>query len=347
MVVIKQDYDKLNFYLNDIFAILNKYDRFLTKNIDKIWCLNSNYIMHMKNYELSYKLKENKLTYMEVYLLAREIIESINPTYLDDYDALMESGKLDFGYEDEYDDSSFSCLHNLIDIRREFNYSDVVSLVHEFIHYTNGKNKRSNNRYLLTEFLSIYFEMYAVDYLIEKGIPIDEIGVYDRLVWTNGHSNSLYKYEMIFLAYEKFGCIDESTINYLNKYFSPISKEVFDIECQDLLQTISKAESNYRMDIMYEKKFDFYDFFCEHCSMFYRNYRYLLGTLLAFYAREYCEIEDIIYLNDHINDDNLGKLKMVDLLKRIGVDIKSSDFIAKSLEGIDNYIKKYCNEKSR
>jgi len=113
------------------------------------------------------------LTYQDVYNLAREIIESINSDYLEDFDKLIENGQLDFGYEGEYEDSVFvheqkdSNIYNYINIKREFNYSDVGSLVHEFIHYTNGKNNNTIKRRILTEFLSIYYENYAIDYLID------------------------------------------------------------------------------------------------------------------------------------------------------------------------------------
>ena len=71
---------------------------------------------------------------------------------------MLETGALDFSFNREYDDSCFTHIeekgqiHNLIDINREFNYNDVLSLVHEFIHFTNGKETVGANWQVLTEF---------------------------------------------------------------------------------------------------------------------------------------------------------------------------------------------------
>lgn len=338
----KKDYEKLNNYLNEIFMILSDYDYFLLENIAEIARLNARYLSFIEKYDLSGVTKENKLTYNDVYLITRDIIESIDKYYLKDYDNLIKSGQLDFGYENEYNDSEFVHKHNLINIRREFNYNDVISLVHEFIHFTNGKAKKSQNRYLLTEFLSIYFEIYALDYLMEQGISSEEIGIYDRLKWTRGSSITLSRYEIIFLAYEKFGNINEETYTYLNKYYLAMSKEEFDRECQGLLDYIIKKEDEYKRNITCGKEF-IYDF----CSPFFDNYKYFLGTLLAFYARKYCKMEDIVYLNNHINDCELGEIKLSQALKKIGIDINGSDFEQQIFDSIESYIKEYSNEKSR
>jgi len=330
----KQDYKKLNTYLNDIFNILKDDNNFLIKNILFIAKMNDAYLDLISNYEISNYTKENKLTYEEIYLLAREIIASINLKYLEDYDNLIESGQLDFGYNNEYNDSYFIHEHNLINIRREFNYNDVISLVHEFIHYTNGKEKQSKNRYLLTEFLSIYFEMYALDYLIAKDISKEEIGLYDRLISTLVNAKKIYTYEIVFLAYEKFGNIDEDTINYLNEYYLSISKDDFLEECMNLLNCfIEKDKTNNNSENIYEIVIPFFN-----------HYRYLIGTLIAFYAKDYCKLEDIVNLNNHINDD-IGNMDTIQVLRKIGINVSSEEFLNKALESIEVYIKKYSNQK--
>ena len=341
----KQDYDKLNNYLNEIFKILNNYDRFLTKHIEKIARINDAYLIFMSKHNFSEQTVKNNLTYYEVYDLARKIVACISPKYLYLYDSLLPSGKLDFGYDNEYGRSCFECCNSLINVKRSFNYGDVLVLIHEFIHYTNSNTQNSNNRYLLTEFFSIYFELFAVDYLTNMGFFSAEIGVNRRLQFTISDAEALASYEIVFLAYEKFGNITEDTFVDLNRYFLSISDEDFESDCKNLLENLEQKENDYRQKIRYEKPFEFGEFI--DVLPFFDNYRYLLGTLLAFYARENFKIEDVVYLNDHINDDNLGNLKMSDLLKRLGVDINSSDFITKALDGIDNYIKKYNNEKSR
>ena len=137
-----EEYNKLNSYLNAIFVILNDYDYFLIKNIFKIGKLNQEYLTTISKYAFPSNTKENNLTFEDVYLITREIISTIDTNYLAEYDKLIEIGILDFGYENEYDDSEFVHGNNLINIRREFNYNDIITLVHEFIHYINGKAKK-------------------------------------------------------------------------------------------------------------------------------------------------------------------------------------------------------------
>ena len=56
-----------------------------------------------------------------------------------------------------------------IDISRTYNYDDVLTLIHEFIHSTNSSKNMGVYRYILTEFFSIYFEMLSQNELLEKG----------------------------------------------------------------------------------------------------------------------------------------------------------------------------------
>ena len=48
-----------------------------------------------------------------------------------------------------------------IDLARTYNYDDVLSLIHEFIHSTNSSKNMGEYRYILTEFFSIYFEILS------------------------------------------------------------------------------------------------------------------------------------------------------------------------------------------
>lgn len=176
---MKDIYKKLNYYLNEICIYLEKENLFLLDNIYSISILNDNFLRKIANYSLDNETILNNLTFEDVYFLAREIIEHIDRSYLQDFDNLIESGELDFSYQKDYEVSECismykkgNCVKQLININREFNYNDVRVLVHEFIHYTNGK-KYSMNRNYLTEFLSIYFEFYAIDYLLKKGINVN------------------------------------------------------------------------------------------------------------------------------------------------------------------------------
>ena len=146
---------------------------------------------------------------------------------------------------------------------------------------------------------------------MEQGIKSEEIGLYDRLKSTELHSITLSKYEIIFLAYEKFENIDDTTIDFLNKYYVSIPKDIFEIECKEFLQHITEKAEEYKNATNNKKEF-IYDF----CSPFFDNYRYFLGALLAYYAKEHCELEKIVFLNNHINNQELGNIELSKLLKK-------------------------------
>lgn len=62
--------------------------------------MSDTYVYILNKHELKSEMpKENNLTIEEVYMLAREIIEDINPLYLTEYDKIMSSGELDFSFE--------------------------------------------------------------------------------------------------------------------------------------------------------------------------------------------------------------------------------------------------------
>ena len=191
---MKEIYDKLNYYLNEICKYLEKENAFLLENIYAISRLNDEVLKHIEDYRLDNKTKQNKLTFEDVFLLARKIIASIDKSYLESFDNLIKSGELDFSFESAYEDSVCISMHRknqvkqIININREFNYNDVRLLVHEFIHYTNGKHI-SPNRHYFTEFLSIYFEFYTIDYLLKKGINKDEIDSMVDEVYRNVEAN--------------------------------------------------------------------------------------------------------------------------------------------------------------
>lgn len=344
----KVDYEKLSSCLNNIFILLEKEDSFLLRNIYNISRINYSYLDFIKKYNLSNVYKENNLTYNGVYLLAREIIANIDSNYLEEYDKLIKTGMLDFSYNNKYYGSHFyhSSDIDLININRNFNYSDVITLVHEFIHYTNSKNK-SINRHLLTEFLSIYFELYATNYLINKGISKEEIDYNERLRSTKGSCNFFCSYEVIILAYEKFGTIDENTIKYLNRYYPNIiiTKDNFDRECNNLLKNYDKIENQYKQEILYEQEFNQMELIDEKIIPQFDAYRYVLGTIIAYYSIKYCNMKDIIYLNNHINDYNMANTDVLDLLRSIGIDLTDANFLNRTFTSIDEYINDYNNEK--
>lgn len=336
---MKEIYDKLNYYLNVICNYLEKEHPFLLENINTFCKLNDAFLQFLEDYSLDNKTVQNNLTYEDVYYLAREIIENIDKNYLESYDNLIQSGELDFSYENDYNDSQCvsrykngKIVKQFININREFNYNDVIILVHEFIHYTNGK-KLSINRNYFGEFLSIYFEFYAIDYLLKKGINKEEIDYLRRIKNAEQHSTLFYQYEIILLAYTKFGNLDDNTVTLLQEYFFNMKREVFEEECTTLYKILCIVEEKNKDRIKENPN----ELGCALANEFMAyNYKYILGTFLAVYAHKYSDFNDIVNLNNHINEFN--DKTVYDICSDIGIDLNDENFFQKLFNSMDEYI---------
>ena len=332
-------YKRLNNYLNDIFIELNKRDKIFVDNLHSIVILNTiineNFTGHITD-----EYKKNNLTFNDVFLLGREVIEYINPKYLEEYDELISSGKLEFNYDGGCD-SHMQCKLNsdikIIDIGRRFNYDDVITLIHEFIHYSELKikNEMTCNYEFFTEFIAIYFEKIAEKYLIEeKNIPIDEIPLNLRTISLYYHNCNFYKYSVILLAYENFGNINENTTNDLDKLMK-FKDDSFEQECIDLLQKFDKInETNNEKDSVIKMT-----------ELVNYNYKYIVGTFLAHYALEHSKIEDMVKLNDNINTEEYANLSVEEILNTVGIKI-NEEMINQTVDIIKNSIHHY-EEKTK
>lgn len=336
---MREVYQKLNYYLNEICKYLEKENSFLLKNIRPISIFNDTFYEYLEHLDLEHEVITNHLTYDDVFKLAREIIEQIDPNYLKEYDTLIPSGKLDFSYDNSYDDSE--CLffyHNgeikekFININRDFNYEDVRLLIHEFMHYTNG-DKDTENRKYLTEFISIYFEFYATQYLLDKGIPRNEIDYFNRLKWVKKDCIRLYQYEIVLLAYIYFGDINDDTINYLHKYIMNISQETFLRECHRLHDWLNYVYEDNEEEIKQDPNRLGAILSEEFIT---KDYRYILGTILAIYALKYANFKDIVYLNNHINEYN--DKSILEICLSIGIDLKDENFLDDLKIALDEFV---------
>ena len=324
---MEEVYQTLNYYLNEIC----KYT----------------FYEYLKHLDLEHEVGTNHLTYDEVFMLAREIVEQIDPNYLEEYDKLITTGKLDFDYEARSDDSE--CIvffenkqvkNKIINIKRKFNYEDVISIIHEFMHYTNGDTNNSN-RYYLTEFISIYFECYAVQYLLDKGIPSNEIDYFKRLIWTKEDCLRLYQYEIALLVYIDFGDINNDTINYLQKYIMNISKEDFLHECCKLNDWLNNIYEDNEEEIEQEPS-NLGTILSEEFVT--KDYRYILGTILAIYALKFSNFKDMVYLNNHIAE--YDDKSIFDILLSIGINLKDENFLDDLKLALDDFVNNKTNNKN-
>ena len=356
----KEDYKRLNDYLNDAFIYLSKYDGFFIQNMHTIFRLNSMLYEKLKNIDLKHKFHENNLTFEDIFNIARNEIEKINPNYLEKFDELIDSGRLEFflkeknitikesndykklseienSEEDIRYDSVCSYTEDdyFIDIAREYNYNDVLMLIHEFIHSTNISKNVGEYRYILTEFFSIYFEMYAQRNILESGINPSELDIFDRIKDTGKISKEMNEYDLVFMSYNLFGNVKEDSYEDLKKYHIASSKkEEFESACFKLLKYFDYQKVKYNNE---NKKFNLYDYRKCISSLFSSGYRYLYGTLFSCYLLENGNKDKIVWLNDHINDEKIKNMNLIDVLKMIGIDLTDENIDVKLVDSAQNY----------
>ncbi len=337
----EEKYKTLNGYLNLCFNKLSILDELLLNNILNIDYICIKSLFYLDDMVLEDTSKKNNLTFNDIYKIAREIIESIDKQYLKDFDNLIPSGKLDFGYNGEYDVSEMVSHNDIknINIARVFNYDDVLSLVHEFIHYTHKKKSYySDIEYYLSEFLAIYFELYATNYLI-KNLHVDsnELNINFRISDFKDCATSYSNYSLVLLAFHKFGNISSDTYKDLSKLSIDINKIEFDRICLGLLQDLSNIEKKYIFDNMYEDKPNdslqdlLYQYFSD-------DYIYILGSAMAFFALENCNFEDIVYLNSIINNKEFETIDILYLLNKLGIDLNDELFVDKVFSSIYRFL---------
>lgn len=355
-----EDYKKLNDYLNDTFVYLSEYDGFFLSDMCAILNLNIMLYEKLKDIDLNHNFHENNLTFEDIFNIARNEIEKINPNYLDKFDKLITSYRLEFFNQDEDiiinekdDYQKLSQLENseedirydsvcsyidddyFVDLVRKYNYEDVLILIHEFIHSTNASKTMREYRYILTEFFSIYFEMYAQKNLLESGTNSSEFDIFARIKDTGLLSKEMFKYTPIIIYYNLFGNINENSYDDLIKYnIASSTKEEFESTCFNLLNYFDYKNKEYNNE---NKDFDLYEYREYISSMFSSSYRYLLGTLFSCYLFENGNKDKVVWLNNHINDDEIKNMDFISVLKIIDIDLTSENINKKLVECAQKY----------
>ena len=355
-----EDYKRLNDYLNDAFIYLSKYDGFFIQDMREIFILNDMLYEKLKGIDLRHNFHKNNLTYEDVFNLARSEIEKINPNYLEEFDRLIDSGRLEFflheqnmiikgntTYEklseiennEEETRNNSRCFYTendyFIDLARKYNYDDVLVLIHEFMHSRNLSKNMGEYRYILTEFFSIYFEMLSQKNLLERGINPSELDIFDRIKDTGKISKKINKYYIVFMSYNLLGNIKENSYEDLENYHIVSStKEEFESACIYLLKYFDYKKIRYNNK---NEEFNLHDYRKCISILFSSGYRYLYGTLFACYLLENENKDKVVWLNDHINDEKMKNMNLIDVLKMIDIDLTDENINEKLVESAKKY----------
>ena len=334
----KNDFIKLNKYLNDIFNYLEKSDKYLFICLNDIYNISKH--INDKFSDLYFDEDEitNNLSFIDVIYHVENIIKYIDSKYIPIFRNAINNGELNFSYNKEEEGNYFLNKDDvgIINIDREYNYQDVINLSHEFGHYLCNKGKEQTELgYLLDEFIGRYFEIQAVNYLINNGFKENEIKASYYLEYLFDNNYEFMNYYPLLLMYYNFGSIDNDSKNLFIKYFYNINLKKFDEMCLeklDLLDYIKKEfikECDCNGVIMNEE-----DIIYEISKVFSEDYRYILGTVLALYP---FDKKDIIDFVDNINTKKYENTNLFEILKKLNIDIRDNSF----KKSIDNSIKKY------
>ena len=334
----KNDFIKLNKYLNDIFNYLEKSDKYLFICLNDIYNISKH--INDKFSDLYFDEDEitNNLSFIDVIYHVENIIKYIDSKYIPIFRNVINNGELNFSYNKEEEGNYFLNKDDvgIINIDREYNYQDVINLSHEFGHYLCNKGKEQTELgYLLDEFIGRYFEIQAVNYLINNGFKENEIKASYYLEYLFDNNYEFMNYYPLLLMYYNFGSIDNDSKNLFIKYFYNINLKKFDEMCLeklDLLEYIKKEfikECDCNGVIMNEE-----DIIYEISKVFSEDYRYILGTVLALYP---LDKKDIIDFVDNINTKKYENTNLFEILKKLNIDIRDNSF----KKSIDNSIKKY------
>lgn len=322
---VPQDFIKINY--NDLFKMIRMSDRiidyFLNLNID------------LDN-DKKYNNKKVLISKEELFSLTREIIEKINEEYVQEFDTFVEKKRISFSKFPVSSQILNFSLNNqdktryiifgdspktaYIQLTRCFNYSDVVSLVHEFMHHTNRflSSVDDINSQKYTEYISIYFEFFALDYLVnEKNIQKEDINCEWRL--SNTKNSTHYFYNMIIpFLYKSTGDISyKQFCDFVVSNDIHVNVENFD----QYLKNINKMiNNNDRFDDIIEKA-----------------KRYFLGTLLAFSTRENYNPSYALEFNKSLTSNKYDRDKAKEIERRYE-EIEKDDSV---YIGMDKYINKY------
>ena len=177
--------------------------------------------------------------------------------------------------------------------------------------------------------------------MINKGIDKKEIDYNGRYISTKIKSNNLCNYAVVLLSYENFGNIDKNSWQLLNDKFIPINEKKFNKICLRTLEILDIKQDNYKFDVLYQKEFNEQEKNKEILNLLSSEYCYILGTIFATYALEYCDINKIIELNNSASGNNLINSNIFAIFKSMGIDIDSSSFNNNIFDCIQRRLSKY------
>ena len=330
-------------------AVVNQYAEVISENfpfIEKMGinkCLGSNkYLQVTKDFDFTTDgLDKVKLTNKQVIDLTREVIDSINPSFLNKFNFLLETNRIRIKKSFIYDnilkthpavyDRKYHKLTKVtsgkIKLYKNPDYYSVCTLIHEFMHFINHMKEKLNTniddnmilRKEFTEFISIFFEFYTRDYLMKKyNLNNNQFDFSERFLSSESCAEYDLRSYLPILCYKEYGKFNYTSfvkaIDDFNLELEPDSSEY-----KDVIKTSYKDIKKIKNMVI---GFGYYKDRDENVASNYDNVflrlwnkvcedNYVLNSLLFFGTHDILTKEDVLAFNDIIteNDGDLSKFK--------------------------------------
>ena len=335
------DYEKINKYLNDYCSEMDK--SYFLENISDLYNL---------TLSLDFKLKTSVVTDRKARASLKEpteyftLIESLDlvdkylteklPMYKKDFNKAMASGTLNIVDPDDDEATDLKNYagideqgHHVINVVLAHDATDPNTIIHEFLHDMNSKEKEKGSRRYISEAISIYFELDMNNFMLEQGVSREDISsllMYRLNDCYHCCEDILVAFPFLYYFYN-LGQIDEKSYqNMLDFKLSPRPSDE---------KNFNEMLSDFQKIIERKPKYDPL-----------RTFGYVIGTMVAFYGINQGEDfrQKMVELNDLANCGNVKNI-----FSHIGIDIYNENCIKQIDAGLDkgiNIISTTINKRS-
>ena len=335
------DYEKINKYLNDYCSEMDK--SYFLENISDLYNLTLSLDFKLKTSVVTDRkarasLKEPKeyFTLIESLDLVDKYLTEKLPMYKKDFNKAMASGTLNIVDPDDdeaTDLKSYAGIdeqgHHVINVVLAHDANDPNTIIHEFLHDMNSKEKEKGSRRYISEAISIYFELDMNNFMLEQGVSREDISpllMYRLNDCYHCCEDILVAFPFLYYFYN-LGQIDEKSYqNMLDFKLSPRPSDE---------KNFNEMLSDFQKIIERKPKYDPL-----------RTFSYVIGTMVAFYGINQGEEfrQKMVELNDLANCGNVKNI-----FSHIGIDIYNENCIKQIDAGLDkgiNIISTTINKRS-
>lgn len=324
------DYEKINKYLNDYCSEMDK--SYFLENISDLYNLTLSLDFKLKTSVVTDRkarasLKEPKeyFTLIESLDLVDKYLTEKLPMYKKDFNKAMASGTLNIVDPDDdeaTDLKSYAGIdeqgHHVINVVLAHDANDPNTIIHEFLHDMNSKEKEKGSRRYISEAISIYFELDMNNFMLEQGVSREDISsllMYRLNDCYHCCEDILVAFPFLYYFYN-LGQIDEKSYqNMLDFKLSPRPSDE---------KNFNEMLSDFQKIIERKPKYDPL-----------RTFSYVIGTMVAFYGINQGEDfrQKMVELNDLANCGNVKNI-----FSHIGIDIYNENCIKQIDAGLDKVI---------